>query len=755
MFKSKARKVAIASLLSVATLVSIPFNALAAGVIATSPAQLQAAIYSDMVARDTAFTVNYTGAATNATIGTVVTTATSAAEKSDDYLNWSWTSFGASLGGAQGNYTINVTAGYLTTAAQEAVVSTDVTQTLASIITPGMNDFQKEQAIHSWIISHVSYDYSLANHSAYSALVAPNKTVCQGYALLMYKMLMQAGVTTRIVSGTLDGGSHAWNMVQIGGLWYQVDATNDEVNNNKYYNVTDTVLTQNGFVWDKTAFPACTSTYVNGELPGGATATTVTLSKTTDSLTVGATDTLTPTVTPTNTVTWTSSNPAVVSVANGVVKGVASGTATITATTPDNVTATCTVTVATPTTITLSKTTDSLNIGATDTLTPTVTPTSNVTWVSSNPAVVSVVNGVIKGVTQGTATVTATTTNNVTATCAVTVATPTVVTLSKATDTLSLGATDTLTSTVTPTGTVTWVSSNPAIVSVDNGVIKGVAIGTATITAQTANNASAICAVTVTAPVATVKLSKTTDSLMLGTTDTLTATATPSSPVVWTSSNPTVVSAANGIVKASAIGVAIITARTTSGATATCVVVVTPPKSAVKLNSNAISVNAGTTASLSATESYVSSTLAFPSQNVVWTSSNQTVATVSNGAIKVLTPGTTVITATLQDGTASDSCVVTAKAAVVLAAATLKSAITLNNTALSLAVGTTGNLMAKESYVGSTLAFPWENVIWASSDNGVVTVVNGSLQAVKAGTAIISITLADGSATASCLVTVK
>jgi len=139
---------------------------------------------------------------------------------------------------------------YLTTATQEDYVNATVTKTLAAIITPGMTDFQKEKAIHTWICNTVSYDDTLVNHSAYAGLVAPNKTVCQGYALLMYKMLTQAGVATKIIDGTLQGGPHAWNMVNIGGNWYQVDATNDDILTNRFYNVTDTVLTQSGFVWE-------------------------------------------------------------------------------------------------------------------------------------------------------------------------------------------------------------------------------------------------------------------------------------------------------------------------------------------------------------------------------------------------------------------------------------------------------------------------------------------------------------------------
>ena len=90
--------------------------------------------------------------------------------------------------------------------------------------------------------------------------------------------------------------------------------------------------------------------------------TGVTLNASTATLTVGGTTTLTPTFTPSNAtnknVTWSSSNTSVATVSNsGVVTAVGLGSATITATATatngtadpsDDVTATCTVTVATP-----------------------------------------------------------------------------------------------------------------------------------------------------------------------------------------------------------------------------------------------------------------------------------------------------------------------------------------------------------------------------------------------------------------------
>ncbi|WP_162174166.1 Ig-like domain-containing protein, partial [Clostridium akagii] len=163
----------------------------------------------------------------------------------------------------------------------------------------------------------------------------------------------------------------------------------------------------------------------------------VSLNKTTDTLTVGSTDTLSAIVAPSNAtskaVTWASSNTNVVAVdTTGIVTAVSAGTATITVTSADgNETSTCTVNVNNPvvnvSSVVLNKTTDTLIVGRTDTLSVAVGPSDAtnkaVTWISSDNAVATVDNtGKITAVSSGTDIITATTADgNKTASCTVTV----------------------------------------------------------------------------------------------------------------------------------------------------------------------------------------------------------------------------------------------------------------------------------------------------------------------------------------------
>jgi transglutaminase/protease-like cytokinesis protein 3 len=155
---------------------------------------------------------------------------------------------------------------YLENKAQTIYVTTQVQKILKEIIKPTMNDLQKEKAIHDYIVSHIAYDTSLVNYSAYAALTK-GKTVCQGFALLTYRMLDEAGITNRIVEGYAGGISHAWNLVQLDGKWYQLDTTwDDPVPFEKgrimdtYFNLTDTEL-QKDHMWIHHNYPAATTIF--------------------------------------------------------------------------------------------------------------------------------------------------------------------------------------------------------------------------------------------------------------------------------------------------------------------------------------------------------------------------------------------------------------------------------------------------------------------------------------------------------------
>jgi uncharacterized protein YjdB len=77
--------------------------------------------------------------------------------------------------------------------------------------------------------------------------------------------------------------------------------------------------------------------------------------------------------------------------------------------------------------------------------------------------------------------------------------------------------------------------------------------------------------------------------------------------------------------------------------------------------------------------------------------------------------------------------------------------ISLSQTTLTLDIGATSTLIASVAPTNATN----KALTWASSDPTVASVANGTVTAVSAGTATITVTTADGGFAATCVVTVK
>ncbi len=242
-------------------------------------------------------------------------------------------------------------------------------------------------------------------------------------------------------------------------------------------------------------------------------------------LEVGKTGTLSANVSPSDAtnkaVTWKSSNASVATVSStGVVTAIKAGTANIYATTVDgNFSDICSVTVSNPVVpvsgVTLNTSKLTLETGDKSALKATVAPSNatdkSVSWKSSKTAVAKVSStGVVTAVGPGTATITVTTNDGAkTAVCVVTVKAPIVsvtgVELDVSALSIEKGSSAVLNATVSPSDatdkSVTWKSSRTAVATVSNGVVKGVATGSATITVTTVDGSyTATCTVKVVKP---------------------------------------------------------------------------------------------------------------------------------------------------------------------------------------------------------------------------------------------------------------
>lgn len=220
-------------------------------------------LYKGLMNRSAQVTFTYKGS--TAKLKSMLQDSFETALEKDPYTMYILDSYGLTWRSNAYSALVTVDMKYRETVTQTKYVNEKVAQTVAQIITPGMNDHQKVKAIHDWVVQHLKYDETYTRYTAYEALY-DGTAVCQGYALLSYALLKQAGVENKIVEGTAGGELHAWNLVNIDGNWYHMDTTWDDplpdqgdgVDTN-YYLRTDAQMKQD-HNWTKT-YPAATVAY--------------------------------------------------------------------------------------------------------------------------------------------------------------------------------------------------------------------------------------------------------------------------------------------------------------------------------------------------------------------------------------------------------------------------------------------------------------------------------------------------------------
>lgn len=121
---------------------------------------------------------------------------------------------------------------------QTKKVNTAIKKTAKEIMAKKKSVYGRIKLSHDYIIDNVKYD-SRKNclYSAYGGLYK-GKTVCNGYALILYKLLNEMDIPCKFVTGYVNGNSkklHAWNLVKIKNKWYHIDCTWDDEDDGVYY----------------------------------------------------------------------------------------------------------------------------------------------------------------------------------------------------------------------------------------------------------------------------------------------------------------------------------------------------------------------------------------------------------------------------------------------------------------------------------------------------------------------------------------
>lgn len=402
-----------------------------------------------------------------------------------------------------------------------------------------------------------------------------------------------------------------------------------------------------------------------------------------------------------------------------------------------------------------------LSKGSSKTLTVEGTPASAfdkdaVKWTSSNKNVATVEKGEVKAVGVGTATITASLAGK-SDTVKVTVNNPlTGITLDKTTLALEKNQSATLKVKYNPedttdSKTVKWESSDSTVAKVDqNGKVTAIKDGSATIKA-TVGKFTAECAVTVKrVPLTGISLDKTALELSKGqSSEALKVIYTPADTtddktVTWSSADEKIATVKNGVVTAKATGTTKITA-TVGTHKAECTVTVNAKLTGIKVTPDKVTVEKGQKANLNVTYLPADTT---DEKAVTWKSENESVATVDeNGVVTAVAGGKTKVIATAKANNK-----ITAVCEVKVPIHT--ESIALNKTEITdLLKGKTEKL--EVSFIPSNTEDSRE-VKWTSSAADIAAVdANGTVKALKEGTATITATTVDGKHTASCTVTVK
>ena len=177
---------------------------------------------------------------TNATFTELITLATEETgnSKEGDYLYWHLQSYGGtgdySISGNNYYCEFTLNLAYYTSYSQEAQLEYAISDVISGFqFTESTDDITKIKTIYDFVCDSVTYDYDTLNdnsyklkYTAYAALIN-GTAVCQGYANLMYRLLHEVGINNRIITGSSLGQNHAWNIIELNGVYYNADSTWD------------------------------------------------------------------------------------------------------------------------------------------------------------------------------------------------------------------------------------------------------------------------------------------------------------------------------------------------------------------------------------------------------------------------------------------------------------------------------------------------------------------------------------------------
>lgn len=220
-----------ALLLTLLLLALLAAGALAAEDAAATPEAFYAALEQNLRAQSEAFEIAYEGSPESlglpdeTAIGTALRTMSARSPDGPDSADvLALNVEEAEMWRDDDGYCFEIT--YLATQEELQEVSRRATDIVSDLGLTEERDYAKVKLLYEYIGTHYVYDDTLTKFTDYEGLTT-GSMVCQGYALLTYRVMWLAGVPCRIVTGVSAQENHAWNIVELDDRWYNLDATWD------------------------------------------------------------------------------------------------------------------------------------------------------------------------------------------------------------------------------------------------------------------------------------------------------------------------------------------------------------------------------------------------------------------------------------------------------------------------------------------------------------------------------------------------
>jgi uncharacterized protein YjdB len=295
--------------------------------------------------------------------------------------------------------------------------------------------------------------------------------------------------------------------------------------------------------------------------------------------------------------------------------------------------------------------------------------------------------------------------------------------------------------------TLKWTISDKNILSIDsNGILTGITSGTTkiTLTAEDTGLTSS-STVTITVPVSIILSISGTYYINIGDSYQITYSISPigsySGSITWSSNDPSLTIDSTGKITSNYSGTSTIIATTSDGLYSTsCTVISVIKTTSLSITESDLIIAPNSYYTLNYSQSPDNATI----KDILWTSSNESIATVSNGIISTTANyGSCVITGSNKDGGGSDTCSILNEVEIT------SLAFTNNYTSMVLYTSTYLQYTILPSNASN------KNLTWESSDPSIISInsLTGELTSNKTGSVTITAKTTDNSnISASCKV---